>query len=304
MAREIGFIGLGAMGKPMATNLLGKGHSLIVYDIRPEPMDELAKIGAKPATSSAEVARRSDVVITMLLSSPYVEAAILGKDGVIEGVRPGSIVVDMSTIDPGTTRRVGKALAEKGVDMLDAPVARGVKAARAGTLAIFVGGKREIFERVRGILEAMGTDIDYVGELGCGEVVKLVNQLILAVTVTAVSEGMVLGVKGGVEPDILVDVLIKGSANCYSLESHFKNFVLKGNFSEGIFPTEYILKDLGLILETGKELNVPLMLSSLAAQLYEFARASGRGKNYFPVVINVLEGLTGVEVRSKKEKSA
>jgi 3-hydroxyisobutyrate dehydrogenase/2-hydroxymethylglutarate dehydrogenase len=192
------------------------------------------------------------------------------------------------------------ALLKQGVEMLDAPVARGVRAAIAGTLAIFAGGKEEVFRQNKGILDAMGTDVSYVGPLGCGEVVKLVNNLITAVTVATLAEGLVLGVKGGVEPDVLVEVLGNGSANSFVLQNHCKSFMMKGNFGEGIFPVDYILKDLGLILESGKELQVPLLMTSLAAQLYEFARASGMSKNYFPVIIRILENLTGVEVRSKQ----
>jgi 3-hydroxyisobutyrate dehydrogenase-like beta-hydroxyacid dehydrogenase len=239
----------------------------------------------------------------MLLSSPHVETAVLGKDGVIEGAREGSVLIDMSSIAPKTTRVVGENLAEKGIKMLDAPVARGVKAAIDGTLVIFVGGAKETFDENKKILSAMGTDISYVGELGCGEVVKLVNQLILSVTVSAIAEGMVLGVKGGVDPEILFEELGKGSANSFALQNHFKNFVMKGNFGENIFPTEYILKDLGLILETGKDLEVPLFLSSVANQQYEFAKASGKRKNYFPVVIKVLEELTGVNVRGRNSSN-
>ncbi|HSR13162.1 MAG TPA: NAD(P)-binding domain-containing protein, partial [Thermodesulfobacteriota bacterium] len=240
MSREIGFIGLGAMGKPMAINLLKKKFSVTAFDIRPEPMIEVEQLGAKAANYSREVAARCDVIITMLVSSPHVEAAVLGKDGVIEGIRPGSVLIDMSTIAPGVTKKVGAELAKKGVEMLDAPVARGVKAATDGTLAIFVGGKKEVFDKSKDILEAMGTDVSYVGALGCGEVVKLVNQLILSVNVATIAEGLVLGVKGGVEPDVLFEVLGKGSANSFALQNHYKNFVMKGNFGENIFPTDYI----------------------------------------------------------------
>lgn len=301
MTTDLGFIGLGAMGKPMAANLLKKGFSLTVYDLRPEPMDELSALGAIPASSCKNVAENTSVIITMLLSSPHVETAVLEKDGVLEGARPNSVLIDMSSIAPSCTRKVGKILAGRGVDMLDAPVARGVKAATEGTLAIFVGGRKETFEKYRNILEAMGTDVSYVGELGCGETVKLVNQLILSLTVVAIAEGMVLGVKGGVDPDILIEELGKGSANSFALQNHFKNFVMKGNFGENIFPTEYILKDLGLVMETGKDLEVPLMLSSVATQMYEFARASGMKKNYFPVVVKVLEQLANVQVRSTSQ---
>lgn len=300
MERNIGFIGLGAMGKPMATNLLNKGYKVSVYDIRPEPMDDLKPLGAKLSTSPKEIAQSCDVIITMLLSSPHVESVVLGENGIIDGANKGTILIDMSSIAPITTRKVGKKLAAEGVKMLDAPVARGVKAATEGTLAIFVGGEKQIFEDNKEILMALGSDVSYVGELGCGEVVKLVNQLILSVTVAAIAEGMVLGVKGGVDPDILFEELSKGSANSFALQNHFKNFVMKGNFGENIFSTEYILKDLGIVMDTGKDLEVPLTLTSVATQLYEYAKASGLRKNYFPAVVNVLENLTGVEVRSHR----
>ena len=299
MDYKIGFIGLGAMGKPMASNLVKKGYSVTVFDIRKEPMEDLKEIGAKAGASSKDVAEKSDVIITMLLSSPHVEAAVLGEDGVIEGLKEGSVLIDMSTIAPETTRKVGKLLVSKGVNMLDAPVARGVRAATDGTLAIFVGGEKEIFEHYEPILCAMGTDISYVGELGCGEVVKLVNNLILSATVAATAEGMILGIKGGVDPDTLLEVMGKGSANSFALQNHFKRFVMKGNFGENIFPTEYMLKDLGLVMDTGKDLEVPLLLTAVAKQLYEFTKASGRRKNYFPVVVQVLEDVTGVKVRSR-----
>jgi len=299
MGENIGFIGLGAMGKPMAINLVKKGYSVTVFDIRQEPMDALQEGGAKTASSSKEVAENSDVIITMLLSSPHVEAAVLGKDGVIEGVREGSVLIDMSTIAPETTRKVGEILAGKGVKMLDAPVARGVRAATDGTLAIFVGGEKKIFDKCEPILSVMGTDISYVGKLGCGEVVKLVNQLILTSTVAATAEGMVLGVKGGVDPDTLLAVMGTGSANSFALQNHFKRFVMKGNFGENIFPTEYMLKDMGLVLETGKDLEVPLILTAVTNQLLEYTKASGRRKNYFPVMVQILEEIAGVKVRSR-----
>jgi 2-hydroxymethylglutarate dehydrogenase len=299
MKTNIGFIGLGAMGKPMAKNLVKKGYNVIVYDLRSEPMLELKEHGAQIATSSKEVAMKSDITITMLLSSPHVETAVLGKNGAIEGLKENSILIDMSSIDPNTTRKIGKILKEKNVEMIDAPVARGVKAANEGTLAIFVGGNKETYEKCKNVLNTMGTDVSYVGELGCGEVVKLVNQLILSATVVAIAEGMVLGVKGGVDPEILFTELCKGSANSFALENHFKNFVMKGNFGENIFPVDYILKDLGLILATGKDLKVPLFVTSTANQMYELARSSGKSKNYFPVVIKILEEVTGVTVRNK-----
>jgi 3-hydroxyisobutyrate dehydrogenase len=301
MKKTIGFIGLGAMGKPMATNLVKKGFQLVVCDVRKEPVNELTKMGASSASSPKEVAGLSEIVITMLPSSPDVEGVVLGKNGLIESIREGSIYIDMSTIAPATTRKVSEALVKKGIRMIDAPVARAVKAAVEGTLAIFVGGEKEVFEECREILGAMGTDIYHVGGIGCGEVVKIVNNFILSISVGVIGEGMVLGVKAGVKPDVLFEALSKGSANSFALQNHFKNFVMKGDFREGLFPVDYTMKDMGLALETGKELNVPLLFGSLASQLYESARAAGKSKNYFPVVITMLEGLTGVKVRSENK---
>lgn len=301
MAREIGFIGLGAMGSPMSKNLIQKGYKLTVYDIVDERMEASVKLGAEAAKSSKEVAERSDVIITMVPSSPHVREVILGKGGVIEGVKKGSIVMDMSTIDPLTTREIAKILLDKGVKMLDAPVAKGVPAATAGTLAIFVGGEREVYEKCKDILSAMGTDIHYVGDSGAGEVVKIVNNLILATTMCSLAEALVLGVKAGVEPGVLVNALSQGSADSFVLENHVKNFVLEGKFEKGVFPVDYMIKDLGLALVTGAGHQVPLYFGSLACQAYELARAAGYDDRYHPAVIRPLEELTGVKVRADSE---
>lgn len=301
MAREIGFIGLGAMGSPMSENLIKKGYKLTVYDIVKERMEASVKLGAEAARSSKEVAERSDVIITMVPSSPHVREVILGKGGVIEGVKKGSIVIDMSTIDPLTTREIGKILLDKGVKMLDAPVAKGVPAAIAGTLAIFVGGEQEVYERCKNILSVMGADIHYAGDSGAGEVVKIVNNLILATTMCSLAEALVLGVKAGVEPGVLVNALSQGSGNSFVLENQVKNFVLKGKFEKGVFPVDYMIKDLGLALVTGAEYHVPLYFGSLACQAYELARAAGYNERYHPAVIRPLEELTGVKVRADLE---
>ncbi len=301
MREKIGFIGLGAMGAPMAQNLLKKGYKLTVYDIAGAKVEAAVKTGAEAAESSREVAQRSDIVITMLPSSPHVRKAILGPQGVIEGVKRGSIVIDMSTIDPVTTREIAGLLSEKGVRMLDAPVARGVPAAKAGTLAIFVGGEESVYEKCKDILSAMGSDISYAGGSGAGEIVKIVNNLIVATTVGAVSEALVLGVKAGVKPDILFKALSTGSANSFVMQNHVKNSILKGSFEKQVFPVDYIIKDLNLALITGAEYHVPLQFGSLACQAYELARAAGYSERYYPVVIRPLEELTGVEVRANLE---
>jgi len=301
MDERIGFIGLGAMGGPMSRNLMKKGYKLTVYDMVPERMDNIVKEGAIAASSCEQVARHSDIVITMVPGPQDVKTAILGKGGVIEGIREDSTVIDMSTIDPETTRDVAMQLSKKGVTMLDAPVARGVPAAVAGTLLIFVGGEKSVFERCRPILRAMGSDVEYVGKIGAGEVVKIMNNLIVTTTMCGVAEALVLGVKAGVDPGVLVEALGKGSANSFVLQNHVKNCVLKGKFEKDVFPINYSVKDLNLALATGAKFHVPLYFCSLDLQILETARAAGYSDRYLPVVIRLLEKMTGVEVRSDQE---
>jgi len=298
MKEKVGFIGLGAMGNPMVENLLKASYPLTVYDIDEMKMNGPVQRGAMAAVSCKEVAEKSEVVITMLPSSPHVEQAILGEDGVLEGLSNGTTVIDMSTIDPITTREIADILSSRGIGMLDAPVARGVPAAVAGTLAIFVGGDSETFRQFLPLLSVMGKDVQHVGGIGAGEVVKLVNNLILAVNVCTLSEGLVLGVKAGVAPGVLFNALSKGSANSFALQNHFKNCVFKGKFEKGVFPVEYILKDLNLALKTGENYHIPQYFGALAVQTYEAALAAGLGNRYYPVVVKVLENLTGVEVRA------
>lgn len=298
MNEKIGFIGLGAMGGPMAKNLLKAGYALTVYDLVGDRMTPLVKDGASAASSCKEVAANSQIIITMVRSSLHAKEAILGKDGVMDGVGAGAILIDMSTIDPVTTREINEELSRRGVEMLDAPVARGVSAAVAGTLAIFVGGNERTFLRCSPVFSAMGKDIDYVGDSGAGEVVKIVNNLILSVTVCALAEAMVLGVKAGVKPEVLFRALSKGSADSFALQNHFKKFVYKGKFEKGVFPVEYMMKDIRLALTTAESVHVPQYFGSVALQAYESAVAAGYGELYYPVVVKCLESLVGVELRA------
>jgi 3-hydroxyisobutyrate dehydrogenase-like beta-hydroxyacid dehydrogenase len=279
--------------------LLKKGFPLTVFDIVTERMEPLKAAGAEAAASCKEVAEKCPLVITILPASAHVREAVLGKGGVAGGIGRGSVLIDMSTIDPITTRDIARILEEKGAEMLDAPVARGVPAAVAGTLVIYVGGKKEVFDRHQPILAAMGTDIYHVGGIGSGEVVKIVNNLMVAVTTCALAEALVLGVKAGVKPDILFEALSSGSGNSFVLQNHYKNNVMKGKFEEGVFPIDYMLKDLDLALSTGTKLRVPLHFAALSAQQYISAGASGESKKYHPAVIRPLEKLAGVEVRSE-----
>lgn len=301
MKEKIGFIGLGAMGSPMSQNLLKKGYPLTICDLVEERVETLVKLGAQAAKTPKEAVENSDVVITIVQSSPQVREVVLGQNGVVEGVKEGQIVIDMSTIDPVTTKDVAEVLSGKGVSMLDAPVARGVAAAIAGTLVIFVGGKKEIFDRCNDILAAMGTDIYYCGDTGSGEVVKIVNNLMVATTTCALAEALVLGAKAGVDADVMYEALSSGSGDSFVLRNHYGKNALKGLFKTGVFPVNYMLKDLDLALTTGKKFNVPLYFGSLATQAYEQARAAGYEAEYHPVVIRALEELTGVEVRFKNQ---
>jgi 3-hydroxyisobutyrate dehydrogenase len=298
--QKVAFIGLGAMGGPMAINLAKKGFPLVVFDIIAERMGMMKAAGAETAASCREAAERCPVVITMLPASAHVREAVLGKGGVAEGIQRGSLLIDMSTIDPMTTREISQVLEGKGAEMLDAPVARGVPAAVAGTLVIYVGGKKEVFDRQRPIFASMGTDIYHVGDVGSGEVVKIVNNIMVGVTTCALAEAMVLGVKAGVKPDILFEALSSGSGGSFVLQNHYKNNVMKGKFEEGVFPVDYMLKDLDLALSTGTKLRIPLHFAALAAQEYISAGALGESRNYHPAVIRPLEKLAGVEVRSEK----
>lgn len=299
MERKIGFIGLGTMGSAMSRNLLKKGFKLTVFDLVKEKVDALVALGAEGAKSAKQVAEKSDVIITIVPSSPHVREVIFGKEGVVEGAKKGSVVIDMSTIDPMTSREISKKLSEKGIKMLDAPVARSHWAAESGTLAIYVGGDKEVYEGCKDILSAMGSDITYIGGPGSGEVIKVVNNLIVMIELAALSEALVMGVKAGVEPDLLVKALGDGSANSFVLQNYFKDWILKGKFEKGFFPINYVIKDLGHAMALAAEYHVPCFFGALATQAFELARAAGYSDIFAPAIIRPLEELTGVEVRSK-----
>ena len=215
---SIGFIGIGNMGLPMVTNLLKAGYQVHAYDVRPEAVEAAVGRGASAMRSAAETAGRVKVAITMLPNSPEVETAYLGARGILEGARSGLVCIDMSTIDPATSRRVGERLAAAGVRMLDAPVSGAVPRAVEGTLTIMVGGDADLVESVRPILGAMGSNVIHVGPLGSGEVAKICNNLLAGVSMIAVAEAFTIGMRAGVDPKVLHEVIRKSSGNCWSLE--------------------------------------------------------------------------------------
>jgi 2-hydroxymethylglutarate dehydrogenase len=293
---KIGFIGIGVMGREMSINLLKAGYEVSVYDIRKDAMEDPIRWGAKAASSPQEVAHVSDLILTSLPSPEALEDVVLGTHGVLAGARSGCILIDTSTVSPSTIRKVASAANERGVDVLDAPVSGGVEGAKAGTLAVMVGGKVEVFARCLEVLRVIGKDIQHVGDVGSGDTVKLVNNLMSLVNVVTVSEGMVLGVKAGIDPKILYNVCKVSTGRSQALDRKLPNRIAKGRFEPG-FTINLTCKDLRLILALGRELGVPLFVTSIAQQVYELAKAKGLGQLDNTAVITLFEEAAQVAVR-------
>ena len=291
MAQVIGFIGLGIMGRPMARNLLKAGHSLVVHNRSRGPVDEIVKAGAKAASSPKDVAAQCEVLITMLPNSPDVEQVALGKDGIIESAKSGLIFVDMSTISPIVSQKVGKALAAKGVKMLDAPVSGGEKGAIDGALSIMVGGDKATFDAVLPILSAMGKTITLLGPLGFGGFTKLANQIIVAVNLTALAEALTLGKKAGLDRELLLTALAGGLAGSKCLDQKKPNYIA-GTYNPG-FKIDLHFKDLGLIMDSSRTLGVPLPTTAVVQELFNAMRVKGRGGLDHSGIITLLEDLAG-----------
>jgi len=295
--KKIGFIGLGIMGNPMAGNLLKKGYSLTVYDIVPERVNEAVAAGAKAGSSSKDVAEKSEIVITMLPNSPDVKDAVLGKNGVLEGAKPGTILIDMSSIAPLASKEVAERAKEKGVVMLDAPVSGGEPKAKDGTLAIMVGGPQETFDEVKDILGIMGASVTLVGEIGSGNMTKLANQIIVALNIAAMSEAMVLAAKAGVNAEKVFQAIRGGLAGSTVLNAKMP-LVLEGNFKPG-FRIELHIKDLANALDTAHEVGVPVPLSSAVMEVMQALKVDGKGSDDHGGIIQFYEKLAKVEVRQQ-----
>jgi 2-hydroxy-3-oxopropionate reductase len=291
MAQTIGFIGLGIMGKPMARNLLKAGYPLVVHSRSRGPVDEIVKAGARAATSPRDVAAQCEVLITMLPNSPDVEQVALGKDGIVEAARRGLVLVDMSTISPIVSRKVGEALAPRGVTMLDAPVSGGEKGAIDAALSIMVGGDKATFDSVLPIFQAMGKTITLLGPLGMGGFTKLANQIIVAVNLTALAEALTLGKKAGLDRELLLTALGGGLAGSKCLDQKKANY-LAGAYNPG-FKVDLHFKDLGLIMESARALGVPLPATAVVQELFSAMRVKGRGGLDHSGIITLLEDLAG-----------
>jgi 3-hydroxyisobutyrate dehydrogenase len=299
---RIGFVGIGVMGRPMCLNLLKAGFSLTVYSRRPEAAEPVVEAGATSVESPRAVAEASDIVITMVTSSPDVEQVVLGPNGVLEGAHEGLIVVDMSTIAPAVARRVAATLAERGIPMLDAPVSGGSQGAEAGTLTIMVGGDRDVFERCRVVFEAMGKreNILHVGPSGTGQVIKLINQHLCGVIAAADAEALILGVKAGADVATMARIINASSGGNWQLANPIALRAFTGTFEPGFF-TNLLIKDLDLALELGEEQHVALPLARQARALYERAREEGYGRRDYTSVFIPLEEDAGVQVRIKQD---
>jgi 3-hydroxyisobutyrate dehydrogenase len=297
--RHVAFIGLGTMGRPMAKNLLKAGFRLTFCSRRDDVIREFTAAGGTHVATPAEAAKAADAVITIVTADDQVREVICGANGVAAGISSGKLVLDMSTIGPGTAREVGATLAAKGVGFLDAPVSGGPWGAEAGTLAIMVGGAAEDYERAKPLLAAMGKNLFHCGPIGSGQIVKLVNQMVGGGIMTLLAEGLVLAKKAGVDVRQLVDVMAVSSANSSLLEARGKKFLLADHFVPG-FMTELMRKDMALAVSLAQSLCVPTPVAAGALQQYTAAMNHGHSTLDFSSVVKVAEAAAGVKIAETK----
>lgn len=292
--KKIGFIGLGIMGKPMCKNLVKAGYELVVSDYNKDSVKELVEMGAELETTPKAIAEKVDMVITMLPNSPNVKEVALGENGLIEGAHEGLIYVDMSSIAPVASQEVYRALVEKGVEMLDAPVSGGEPKAIEGTISVMVGGKKEVFEKVKDVLEAMAGSVVHVGEIGAGNVTKLANQVIVALNIAAVSEAFVLAQKAGVNPDAVYQAIRGGLAGSTVLDAKAP-MMLDRNFNPG-FRINLHIKDLTNALEASHEFGAPAPLTAAVLEMMYALKTDGHELEDHSSLLKYYEKLANVEI--------
>lgn len=295
MTMKLGFVGLGIMGRPMAFNLRKAGHILWVYGRRAETMKPLADTGATACSSPKAVAANADIVFICVSDTPDVEQVILGKDGLIHGVRPGSVVVDMSTISPAATRTFASELKKRGADMLDAPVSGGEAGAINATLSIMVGGQPDVFARVKPYFEVMGKNIVHIGDHGAGQVAKACNQIVAAVTIEAVAEALTFARRSGVDPAKVRAALLGGFAGSKILEAHGQR-MLDHDFKPG-FKVKLHQKDLKIVVDDARRLGLVLPGAALAAQHLNALVDAGDGELDSAAMVKVVERMSGMDVK-------
>ena len=295
MTEKVGFVGLGLMGKPMVRNLMKAGYDLVVHNRSRGKVEELAGEGAQAAEDPSEVAESSDIVFTMLPGPPEVREVVTGEGGLLRGAREGSLLVDMSTSSPVLAKELARTAREQGIGMLDAPVSGGDVGAVEGTLSIMVGGEEEDFGRARPLFEAMGKSIVHVGESGAGQTVKACNQIVVALTIEAVSEALVLGSKAGLDPAKVFEVLSGGMASNNVMEVKAEKF-LSHDFEPG-GKVEFHHKDLGIALEAGREHRVPLPVTTIVKEMFAALMAKGRSGWDHSALLTLIEEWAGRETR-------
>ncbi len=298
---RIGFIGLGNMGGPMALNILKAGHTMTVTDLRAELAKPHLDQGVAWADTAKAVAQGSEIVFTSLPGPREVEAVALGPGGILEGAARGTIYIDLSTSSATLIRKIHQIYAERGVDVLDAPVSGGVPGARSGKLAVLVGGDEGLYRRVKPVLDAIGDKVTRVGEIGCGTVAKLVHNMVSACSRMAIAEGLTLGVKAGVAPEALLDALQKGSfGQGRALKDMIPNTVFAGAFDTVSFALELLRKDVSLAIALGREYHVPMQIAALAEQQLEEAMRRGWGDKDSMAIFCLQEERAGVKLRTRK----
>lgn len=287
----IGFVGLGIMGKPMVNNLLKAGHQVIVFDIIKENINEAVGLGAVAANSGKELAKQTNIIITMLPNSPHVREAVLGKDGILEGTKEGDIIIDMSSIAPLESQDIERKCREQGVKMLDAPVSGGEPKAIDGSLSIMVGGEKQVFDQVYSLLMQMGSSAVYCGSIGAGNTTKLANQIIVGVNIAAVSEALLLAAKAGVDPKLVFNAIRGGLAGSTVLDAKAP-MMLEGNYQPG-FKIDLHIKDLKNALETGRGVDSPLPLASQVIEMMEELHRDGCGQDDHSALVKYYEKISG-----------
>lgn len=292
---KIGFIGLGIMGRPMSKHLIKAGHQLIVHDVVSAAVDEVVAAGAKPGFNPKVIAQQVELVITMLPNSPEVRQVVLGKNGIIEGAKPGLIVADMSSIAPLASREIAATLAEKGVEMLDAPVSGGQPKAIDGTLSVMVGGKPEVFDRCLPVFKAMAASVVRVGDIGAGNVAKLANQVIVALNIAAVSEALVLAAKAGVEPELVYQAIRGGLAGSTVMDAK-SPLMLDRKFSPG-FRINLHIKDLDNALDTGHQFGAPLPLTASVREMLQALKLDDMGDCDHGALVRYFEKQAKIELK-------
>ena len=296
---KIGFIGLGIMGRPMAKNLVKAGYDLTVYDLNEEAVADLVSCGARAADSSREASLEAEVVITMVPNSPQVREVVLGKDGMAEGASEGTVLIDMSSIDPTESRSIGMELKKYGIEMMDAPVSGGEPKAIEGTLSVMVGGRRELFDRYYDMLMVMAGSVVYVGKLGAGNVAKLANQIIVAVNIAAVSEALTFAKKAGTDPELVYQAIRGGLAGSTVLDAKAP-MMFRGDFKPG-FRIELHIKDLGNAINAAHAVSSPVLTGQLM-EIMQALKADGLEKKDHSCIVKYYEKISNVTIKSSEEE--